>query len=100
MRDLLFSFVSKKFCSGFRNLAEAFLSGGSAVSWRAKGRMGVLFVMLGLVFATQARALDAMRASWCATLDCGCAATQDGQVLVTAACGCDSHGSWRTCTYG
>jgi hypothetical protein len=70
------------------------------MSWSAKVRMTVLFLMLVVVFTVQAMAMTTFRASWCSSLDCGCAATQDGQVLLTAACGCDSQGSWRTCTYG
>lgn len=70
------------------------------MSWRARVRMVVLCVMLGVVFAAQTKALTALRQTWCSEPSCGCAATSDGQALISFACACDSAGSWRTCTYG
>ena len=70
------------------------------MSWRARARMMVLFVVLGVVFAAQTMALTAMKQTWCDSASCGCAASSGGQNLISFACVCDSAGSWRTCTYG
>ncbi|HYE76618.1 MAG TPA: hypothetical protein VEL74_10885 [Thermoanaerobaculia bacterium] len=70
------------------------------MSWRARVRLMVLCVVLGVVSAAQTMALTAMKQTWCDQSGCGCAQTSNGQNLLTFACGCDSTGSWRTCTYG
>jgi hypothetical protein len=78
------------------------------MSWRARVRLMVLCVVLGVVSAAQTMALEDLQQppeggeSWCkpGALDCGCPLTWNNLTLISATCQCDSRGSWRTCTYG